>query len=106
MALPQAADGGMATVWRVAAKILNERSQTVDKGWSSSLGVGRGANNSSLLKRILLQNVHRQSLGPGLILWNDLSNERRTSDLVLGKLGASIGQVHLQQQAGNWLGIN
>jgi hypothetical protein len=27
--------------------ILNKQSQTADKGWSSGLGVGRGANNSS-----------------------------------------------------------
>jgi len=26
---------------------LNKESQTADKGWFSSLGVGRGANNSS-----------------------------------------------------------
>jgi hypothetical protein len=32
---------------RVAANILNKQSRTADKGWSSSLGVGRGANNSS-----------------------------------------------------------
>jgi len=31
-------------------------SQTVDKGWSSSLGVGKGANNSSA-KKSLLRNV-------------------------------------------------
>jgi hypothetical protein len=34
-------------LWRVAANILNKQSRTADKGWSSSLGVGRGANNSS-----------------------------------------------------------
>jgi len=34
-------------IWRVAANILNEQLGTADKGWSSSLGVGRGANNSS-----------------------------------------------------------
>jgi hypothetical protein len=34
-------------VWRVAATILNKQSRTADKGWSSSLGVERGANNSS-----------------------------------------------------------
>jgi hypothetical protein len=33
-------------VWRVAANILNKQLQTADKGWTSSLGVGRGANNS------------------------------------------------------------
>jgi hypothetical protein len=53
-------------IWRVAANILNKQSRTAGKGWSSSLGVGRGANNSSLLKRILLRNIHRQNFGPGL----------------------------------------
>jgi hypothetical protein len=33
---------------RVAANILNKQTQTNDKGWSSSLGAGRGANNPSL----------------------------------------------------------
>jgi len=35
-------------VRRVAANILNKQSWTADKGWSSSLGFGRGANNPSL----------------------------------------------------------
>jgi hypothetical protein len=34
-------------LWRVAANTLNKQSRTANKGWSSSLGVGRGANNSS-----------------------------------------------------------
>ena len=34
-------------IWRVAANLLNKQSRTADKGWSSSLGVGRGANSSS-----------------------------------------------------------
>jgi hypothetical protein len=34
-------------VWSVDANILNKQSGTADKGWSSSLGVGRGANNYS-----------------------------------------------------------
>jgi len=55
------------------------------------LGIGRGANNSSLLKRILLQNTHGQSLGPGLIFWYDLNNKSGTKDLVLGILGAWTG---------------
>jgi hypothetical protein len=48
MACPQVADGrdGLQ-VWRVAANILNKQLQTVDKGWSSSLQVGCGANKSS-----------------------------------------------------------
>ena len=34
-------------IWRVAANILNKQSRRTDKGWSSSLGVGRDAYNSS-----------------------------------------------------------
>ena len=34
-------------IWRIAANKLNKQSRTADKGWSSSLGVGRDANNSS-----------------------------------------------------------
>jgi len=34
-------------IWRVAVNKLNKQSRKADKGWSSSLGVGRGANNSS-----------------------------------------------------------
>jgi hypothetical protein len=34
-------------IWRVASKILNKQPRTADKGWSSILGVGRVANNSS-----------------------------------------------------------
>jgi hypothetical protein len=45
---PQIADGGDGLQeWREAANILNKQSRTADKGWSSSLGVGREANNSS-----------------------------------------------------------
>jgi hypothetical protein len=48
MARPQVADGGDALrVWREAANILNKQSRTADKRWSSNLGVGRRANNSS-----------------------------------------------------------
>jgi hypothetical protein len=47
MARPQVADGDVLQIWRVAANILNKQSRTADKGWSSSLGVGCGANNSS-----------------------------------------------------------
>jgi hypothetical protein len=34
-------------IWRVAVSVLNRESRTFDKGWSSSLGDGRGARNSS-----------------------------------------------------------
>jgi hypothetical protein len=44
----QVANGGNGPpIWRVAANILNKQSLTDNKGWSSSLGVGCGAKNSS-----------------------------------------------------------
>jgi hypothetical protein len=47
MARPQVADGGEGLqIWRAAANILNKHSRTAGKRWPSSLGVGRGANNS------------------------------------------------------------
>jgi hypothetical protein len=55
MARPQVADGGKAPIWRIAANISIKQSRTADKEWSSSVGVGRGANNFSPLKRILLR---------------------------------------------------
>jgi len=45
-------------IWRVPVNILNKQSRTAEKGWSSSLGAGQSANNSSLLQRILLRNSH------------------------------------------------
>jgi hypothetical protein len=40
MARPQVGDG--LQIWKVAANLLNKQSWTVNKEWSSSLGVGRG----------------------------------------------------------------
>jgi hypothetical protein len=37
-------------IWRVAANILNKQLRTADKGWSSSLGVGLGANNVTMVQ--------------------------------------------------------
>jgi hypothetical protein len=48
MARPQVADGGDALqVWKETANILNMKSRTADKWWSSILVVERGTNNSS-----------------------------------------------------------
>jgi hypothetical protein len=33
--------------------ILNKQSRTADKGWFSSLGVGRGANNSTVKNKFV-----------------------------------------------------
>jgi hypothetical protein len=61
MARPQDVDGGNGLqIWRVAANILNKQSRTADNGWFSSLGVGRGANNSSLQKNYLVMKIHKK----------------------------------------------
>ena len=70
-------------IWRVSANILKKQSRVAEMGCSSRLGVGRGAKNSFPLKRNSLRNIHRQSLGPGLILCYDLSNERGTGEWVI-----------------------
>ena len=44
-------------IWMVAANKLNKQLRTADEGWSSSLGIGRGANNASPLKQIF-SNTH------------------------------------------------
>ena len=64
-------------VRRVAANILNKQSRTADKGWSSSLGVGRSVYNSPTLEPTLSR-IMNTCLEPGLILCYDLSNERGT----------------------------
>jgi hypothetical protein len=59
MARPQVAEGGDGLhILRVASNISNKQSRAVDKGWSSSLGVGRGAKNSSLYQNKLFTKCH------------------------------------------------
>jgi hypothetical protein len=53
-------------LWRVAADVLNKQPRIKDKGWSSSLRFGLGANNTSPQKINLLLKRHR-SLGLGRI---------------------------------------
>ena len=49
---------------RVAANKLNKQSRTADEGWSSSLGVGRGVKNPSLLKP-MFSNTHMRDDSSG-----------------------------------------
>ena len=67
-------------IWGVAANILNKQSLTADKVWSSSLGVGRGDKSSP--RKLDLQRNMNTCLGPGLILWYDLSKEKGTWELL------------------------
>jgi hypothetical protein len=62
---------------RVAANILNKQSRIADKGWSSSLGFGRGVDKFSTKKLVLLRNMST-CLGPELIICYNLSNENGT----------------------------
>jgi hypothetical protein len=48
--------------------ILNKQLRTDNKGWPSSLGVGRGVNKPLTVKKNLLRKLLK-SLGPGRILW-------------------------------------
>ena len=63
--------------------------------------VGRGANCSSPSKHIKLQNICEESLGPGLILWYDISNGKGTRDLVRGML---VRWIFRKWDVGVWTG--
>jgi hypothetical protein len=55
-------DGGDSLhICRVAVNILNKQSQTADKGWSSSLGLGKGLTTPHCKKKSLLQNVTQET---------------------------------------------
>jgi hypothetical protein len=59
---PQFADGGDGLQMRsVAEDTLNKQSWSADNGWSSSLGVGRGVNNSSPHKTVCCAVLHTAS---------------------------------------------
>jgi hypothetical protein len=83
MARPQVADGGVGLqIWRVAANILNKQSRTADNGWSTSLGFGREANNSSPQKISFLLKITR-SLGPGRNS-SDKRPKRKKMNMIFG----------------------
>jgi hypothetical protein len=44
-------------IWRVPSNILNKQSRIADKGWSSSLGVGRGVKIEYFLS-ILVPSIY------------------------------------------------
>jgi len=71
MARPRVMYGDVLQMRRLAANILNNLSRAAGRGWSFSLGVGRGDNDHS--KNRVLRNV-TLGLGLGRILWNYLGN--------------------------------
>jgi hypothetical protein len=73
MARHRVADRGDGLqLWRVDANILNKQSLTADRGWPSSLGVGRGLKTPRRKNLYLLRSMCN-GLGNGRILWHDLS---------------------------------
>jgi hypothetical protein len=70
--------GERPPIWKVAAGVLNKKSRTHDKEWSSSLEVRRDANNSSPQKLTMLRNIS-QRLGLGLIIWYNTSRGKGSS---------------------------
>ena len=76
MAHPPTADGGIASNMEGSCEYIEYAVGDSRKGVILELGVGQGPNNCSPLKHIMSQNIKRQSLGPGLILWYNLSIER------------------------------
>jgi hypothetical protein len=106
-------------IWRVAVNILNKQSRTADKGWSSSLGVGRGANASPSKNHFKkhsqgeMLTLETKQSGGKLLPQSDLqggrgggkyhaaSNRKGTFCEVRGMLGACIGKVHLWQRPAN-----
>jgi hypothetical protein len=65
MAHPHVAGRGDGLqIWKVAVNILNKQSRTADRGWPSSLGIGRGANNPHRKTLYLLRSMCK-GLGNG-----------------------------------------
>jgi len=88
-------------IWRVTANISNKQSRTAEKRWSSSLGVGRGAKNYSLLKTYPDTKCLQATRAWTDTDWYELRNGKGPWDLVIGMSGVCRGQVHSQQQPGN-----
>jgi hypothetical protein len=89
-------------IWRVAVNKSNKQPRTADEVWSSSLGVGRVANNPSPQKQMLRITHDRRFLwrqnnpevnystiwisvwGAGVFLEKVSSSRKRNRDILLG----------------------
>jgi hypothetical protein len=71
----------------LAANILNKQSRTENKGWPSSLGVGRGFNNSLTVKKTpVTNNLHKPRT------WTDSVDKRpKLRNMVTGLVWLRIG---------------
>jgi hypothetical protein len=48
--------------------------------------LGEGLTTPNGVNVSLLRNIYRQNLGPGLIIWHDVSNERGTGGLRMRRI--------------------
>ena len=75
-------------IWKIAANKLNKQSRTDDKGWSSSLGVGRGAKNPPREKKIVTNYswarcfLWRQQLAGACEYGNELSGSIKCGEFL------------------------
>jgi hypothetical protein len=74
MARPQVADGGTASNVEGSCEYIEKAVADSRQGGPPAWGLGE--EQTTHRENVpLLRNIHRQSIGPGLILWYDLSNE-------------------------------
>jgi hypothetical protein len=96
MARPRVVDGedGLQ-IRRAAANMLNNKSWSAEKGWSSSLEVGHGANTSSLEKNNLVMKDHKKPR-----TWMnslDKQSKRKKMDMRFDTRKVRRGQVSSEQ---------
>jgi hypothetical protein len=63
-------------IWKEAANLLNKQLQTVDKSWSSSMGLGMGLKTAHCKDIILLQNVTKSLRHGRIPRINDLTTRK------------------------------
>jgi hypothetical protein len=90
MAHPRVANGG--DIWRVAAGILNKESRTADRGWPSSLWVGRIVNKS-LSQNVMLRKFY-MSLGVERFFGTTQATSGRHEGCYFITLGVCTGQIY------------
>ena len=82
--------------WKVAVNILNKQSRTADKGWPSSLGVGRCSKNFSPQKRYLVTKCSCRKPW----MWTDTSVQPKQRSFRKWDVGAWTGLSWLRIRTG------
>lgn len=71
-------------ICRITAEVLSGLPPTKEKGWSSSWGVGRGADNYSPYELDILRNISQSLARSVMIPYYDVNNGKCTSDVAHG----------------------